>query len=125
MSDPGAIARKEIAKNFPKFGTIRKLVVYRIVSELADYTNGAVTEGPTIDFTFYVIFLNVKTFDFATVDDDPVLHTDKACIFPIGDMQGNTPKPNDIVMEGMSKWVVRGAKVDPADATWKLWVRPA
>lgn len=131
MVDPGDIAKTEIQKNFPLFGTIRTLVRYSSVDPFnagTDYdpSTGIVTQGILSEHNPFVIFLSMSEVSYTFVekiDDDPILEIDKVALFPSLDLPV-VPKVNDIIDDTADKWKVKGVGHDPAFATWFLWVRP-
>lgn len=128
MADYGDLARAQVQKHFPKFGTFRRSVTYNSKgNDLYDTTTGVVTPDPGGTATLFVIFLSFGILRTSAaerqIDDAPVLAQDRKVIFPAADLP-YTPKVGDIITEGSTQWRVIGVNDDPKPAHYALHVRP-
>lgn len=129
MADPGILLQKQLQKNFPKLGSIRKLINYQSTAD-DDYVPSTGTLTPTVvtTETIYAVF---EPFSFTVVhsanratDGITILSIDRKLIFPALDLTV-TPKTNDFVIDTDTiKWRVIGVNPDPAGAHWELHLRP-
>jgi len=127
MSDPGVLARTLIQKYFPKFGTIRKQIEYRKMSD-TNYTPGNIQVSVLSSHTLDVIW---DEFSFTSTmaallqkDDSAILDVDKKVIFPALDLPVSPALTDRIVDDSGDTWAIMAIAADPADAHFELHVRP-
>jgi hypothetical protein len=128
MSDPGALAANLLQKNFPKFGTFRKLCTYKDVADpIHDPSTDEVTPVTNSSTQIYIIF---DEFNFTLTqaaimqgDESNIISVDRKAIFPALDLPV-VPKVHDLIVEGSTTWRVMGLSRDPKPAHHELHVRP-
>lgn len=128
MVDYAEIAKAKTQQYFPKFGSFRRLVTYRVMASAGyDPSTGNVTHGVTFEHSLYVIFLSFgqtgNTSADREFDDVPILSIDRKVLIPAGDLPV-APVKGDQISEDGKLWRVIGINNDPKPALYSLHVRP-
>lgn len=129
MADYGELARAQVQKHFPKFGSFRREVTYTSKTTRDDYnpTSGVVTPGGSGTATLWVIFLSFGITQTRAAererDDIEVLNKDRKVVFPAADLPF-VPAIGDLIDSEGVTWRVMGVNDDPKPAHWALHARP-
>lgn len=121
--DPKDIIQKELQKNFPLFGNIRKLFTINYYGNPTYDPDTGVVEAPVGTADSYGILASVSSWDKQQPIDEKFLAIDKSFLVPVLDLPQPPQMSDRIVIEG-TVWRIKGIKVDPADGAYKMWIRP-
>jgi len=128
MADYGELARAQVQKHFPKFGSFRRYVTYTSKPGRDGYNadNGVVTPNLGGTKELWVIFLafgQQRGMADKQFDDEPVLAKDRKVIFPAADLPF-IPTAGDLIESEGVTWRVMGVNDDPKPAHFALHARP-
>lgn len=128
MADPAIVAQQEISKNFPAFGSGRKLCAYNVQDPKSyNAEEGDATPNLNTTYNLYMLFYGFSftrnQSQIRASEEEPILSKDLAVVFPAIDLPVE-PKIGDTINDGTVVWIVKGVNPDPFQSVYELHVRP-